>query len=302
MKFKQVLILHFVFVLSLTISFISNAQNTELNVETLLPNFPANGFLNVDKDGNLYASEYGVFTQIGGSGTRLYKISPHGKLLDSITSLSGPIGTLKDSKGNLYINNDNDTKRSIILKIDKEGNQTPFAEVKGWPIGMKIDKKGNIYLTNYNTPNIYKIDQTGLVSTFIKHDDFIGSAGIDFDSKGNLIIANFATAKVFSVKPNGKIREIAHLEDIVKQGWGIGHLTVLDDYIYATGIVVNKIFKISLEGKVEIFAGNGEGKTKDGSLMNAALNYPNGITSDKFNKILYISEYGPNGGIRKIQL
>jgi len=221
---------------------------------------------------------------------------------DSIVNLSGPIGTVKDSQGNLYINNDNNTKRSIILKIDKKGNQTNFAEVKGWPIGMKTDRNGIIYLTNYNSPEIYTIDKKGNVNVFVKDDKLIGTAGIDFDSKGNLIVANFASAAIFSISPKGKIKKIAELKDIVVQGWGIGHLTVLDDVIYATGIATSKIFKISLDGKVELFGGNGQPKQVDGDLKQASFNYPNGITSDKKNKILYISEYGANGGIRKIQL
>lgn len=284
------------------ISTYTQAQKNQPKVATLFADFPANGFMNVDEDGNLYISEYGVFTKTGGSGKRLYKTSSKGKLLDSITNLSGPIGTVKDNQGNLYINNDNDTKRSIILKVDKKGNQTNFAEVKGWPIGMKIDKNGVIYLTNYNSPEIYSIDKNGKVGVFAKNDELIGSAGIDFDSKGNLIVANFATAKIFSINPKGEIKKIAELKDIVVQGWGIGHLTVLDDDIYATGIAVSKVFKISLDGKVEVFAGNGKPETKDGLLKEASLNYPNGITSDKKNKIIYISEYGKNGGIRKIQL
>jgi len=290
------------FLCSLSLFFFITENTNAQKVETLINNFAANGFLNVDKEGNLYASEYGVFTKTGGSGTRVYKISPKGKLLDSITNLSGPIGTVKDAQGNLYINNDNNTKRSIILKVDKNGKQINFAEVKGWPIGMKTDKNGIIYLTNYNSPEIYTLDKKGKVAIFVKSDEFIGSAGIDFDSKGNLIIANFATAKVFSISPNKEIREIAELKNIVVQGWGIGHLTVLDDVIYATGIATSKIFKISLDGKVELFAGTGQPKQVDGDLKEASFNYPNGITSDKKNKILYISEYGKNGGIRKIQL
>lgn len=294
-------ILASLFLLIITSTFTQVKENQQ-KVETLLPNFPANGFLNVDKNGNLYASEYGVFTKTGGSGKRLFIINPEGKLLDSITNLSGPIGTVKDKEGNLYINNDNNTKRSIILKVDKNGKQTNFAAIKGWPIGIKTDKNGVIYLTNYNSPEIYTIDKKGVVSVFVKDDKLIGTAGIDFDSKGNLIVANFASAEIFSIDPKAEIRKIAELKEIVVQGWGIGHLTVLDDIIYATGIAVSKIFKISLDGKIEVFAGNGNPETKDGNLKEASFNYPNGITSDKKNKIIYISEYGLKGGIRKIKL
>lgn len=278
------------------------SQVNSQKIETILSNFPANGYMNVDNDGNIYVSEYGTFIKTGGSGKRVYKISPEGKLLDSITNLSGPIGTVLDAKGNLYINNDNNMKRSTILKVDKKGNQTKFAEVKGWPIGIKKDKKGKMYLTNYNSPEIFTIDKEGNVGIFVSDKEFIGAAGIDFDSKGNLIVANFTTAKIFSISPNKQIKQIAELKEIVVQGWGIGYITVLEDTIYATGIAVSKLFKITLDGKVELFAGNGKPKQVDGNLKEASLNYPNGITSDKKNKIIYISEYGAKGGIRRIKL
>ena len=291
------------FLLFLSFSFsLIGAQDNNLRLETFLPNFPANGFLQVDDEGNLYASEYGVFTQTGGSGTRIFKIAPNGVVIDTINNLKGPIGSLKDKLGNLYINNANDTKSSDILKINSLGQREVFSKVQGWPIGMKMDSKNNIYLTNYNSPEIYKIDEKGKVSVFVSHKDFIGSAGIDFDSKGNLIIANFATASIFLISPDRKIKTIAKLSDIVVQGWGIGHLIVLEDNIYVTGIAINKIYKIDLNGDVKLFAGNGEPKGNDGLLLDASINYPNGITADKKNKIIYISEYGRGGGIRKIQL
>ena len=53
---NQNLFIKFSFIIVFTFSV--NAQK----VETLISNFPANGFLNVDDDGNLYASEYGIFT------------------------------------------------------------------------------------------------------------------------------------------------------------------------------------------------------------------------------------------------
>ncbi|MEL6812136.1 MAG: hypothetical protein AAFP76_12460 [Bacteroidota bacterium] len=287
---------------SVVISHAIIAQQTHLKIETLIDNFPANGYVQVDTDGNLYVSEYGIFRGTGGSGTRVYKISPQGKVMDSITHLSGPMGTVKDEAGNLYINNDNNTKRGTILKIDKTGKRSDFSAVKGWPIAMKSNDSSTFYFTNYNSPEIYKMDLDGNVSVHVKNDDFIGTAGLDFDSEDNLIVANFITAKIFSISPQGNIKLIAHLEDIVVNGWGIGYITIVDDFIYATGIAVNKIFKVSMNGDVERFAGNGDAKGKNGYLLEASLYHPNGIAGDKKNRILYISEYAPKGGIRKIKL
>lgn len=274
----------------------------QTKIETVLPNFDANGAVSIDKEGNVYVSEYGVYVQTGGNGKRLFKISPKGKILDSINDLSGPMGSKKDSKGNLYVNNDNNTKRGIVLKIKPNGDKVKFAEITGWPSSMTIDNQDNLYVTNYNTGKINKVDTHGNVSIFSEDKRLLGGVGIDFDSKGNLIVSNFYTAKIFSISQNGKIIEIAELKDIVVQGWGIGYVAVVDDFIYATGIAVSKIFKISLDGKVVLFAGNGKATSVDGDLLTASLSNPNGIAADKKNKILYISEYGSKGGIRKIKL
>lgn len=271
-------------------------------VETLQPNFDANGAISIDKEGDIFVSEYGIFTQEGGNGNRLFKISPKGIILDSLNSLSGPMGSAKDSKGNLFVNNDNNMRRGVLLKVEPSGTKIEFAEISGWPSGMIIDKQDNLYITNYNTGKIDKVDSQGKVSILCNDERLLGAVGIDFDSSGNLIVSNFYTAKLFSVTKNGRITEIAEIKGAIVQGWGLGYLTVVDDVIYATGIAVNKIFKISLDGVVEVFAGNGTGKSIDGEALSASFSNPNGIASDKNNKILYISEYGPLGSIRKIHL
>jgi len=289
--------------ISITILILFNTNNyAQVNIETLLSNFSANGAVSIDNEGNIYVSEYGVYTQTGGNGKRLFKISPSGKMLDTINNLSGPMGSKKDSKGNLYINNDNDTKRGIVLKINPDGKRINFAEISGWPSSMTIDKQDNLYITNYNTGKINKVDSQGSVSVFANDERLLGSVGIDFDSKGNLIVSNFYTAKILSISKSGKISEITELKDVVVQGWGIGYIAIIDDFIYATGIAVSKVFKVSLNGKVELFAGNGKSASTDGELLKASLSNPNGIAADKKNKILYISEYGPKGGVRKISL
>ena len=301
-QFLKELLIFMLLISTITVKAQDKNSKTNLKIETLHFDFPANGAMSVDKEGNVYVSEYGIFTGTGGNGKRLYKMDSHGILLDSITNLSGPMGSVMDTKGNLYINHKNDTKSGTIIKVSSSGKQTEFAQIKGWPVGMNMDKNGSIYLTNYNSPEIYKIDKNGKVSIFVKDNQFIGTAGMDFDSRGNLIVANFATAQFFSITPTGTITKIAQVDNSVVQGWGIGHITVVDDYIYATGIAVSKIFKISLTGEVEWFAGNGEAKVVDGNLKEASLSNPNGIASDKKRKILYISEYGQKGGIRKIKL
>ncbi|WP_394750973.1 hypothetical protein [Spongiimicrobium salis] len=293
------------FLLALSYSGILLGQTQDhksIKVETLAPNFRANGAVSVDQDGHVNISEYGVFINTGGNGNSIFKLDASGKILDTISNLSGPMGTVTDANNNLYVNNDNNMTRGQILRISPEGDRKVFATLPGWPSGMAMDTQGTLYVTNYNAPRIDMIDAHGTVSTFAEDPRLSGCVGIDFTSKGELVVSNFYTATIFLINSKGVIKELVTLKDIVVQGWGIGYLTVIDDTIYATGIAVSKLFKVSLDGSYEIFTGNGKAESVNGILQSASLNYPNGISSDKKNKILYISEYGPGGGIRKIQL
>lgn len=299
------------YILSCSILFfclISNGQNFESGVsslpkvQVLHKDFVANGACSTDNMGNIYVSEYGIFEETGGNGSRLFKISPKGEIITTYKGLSGPMGSQTDSQGNLFLNNDNNTLRGVVVKIDNKGNKSDLAIVEGWPTGMAIDKNDMIYLTNYNLPRINTVTSDGKVELLIEDERLLGCTGIDFLSNDDIIVSNFIDAKIYRINKELEITEITTIDNITVQGWGIGYITVIEDEIYATGIAVNKIFKISLDGTYEIFAGNGDGETVEGNLLNAAINYPNGIASDKENKILYISEYGQKGGIRKIQL
>lgn len=271
-------------------------------VLTLFADFEANGAVSVDTAGEVRISEYGVFTQGGGNGTRLFTINENGHKAGEIAGLSGPMGSVIDRQGNLFVVNDNDTKRGRILRISAQGQRNEIAEVPGWPAGMTIDAQQNLYVSNYNSPFIHKVDQDGVVSQFAHDARLNGCVGIDFDSKGNLIVGNFYTATLMSVSPDGMVSEIATLPNVVVRGWGLGYLTVVDDVIYTTGIAVNKIFKVDLQGNVKVFAGGGDFGSRDGALMDATFRSPNGIAANKDLKVLYISEYGEGGGIRMIEL
>lgn len=273
-----------------------------LKVETVVSDFEANGAVSVDAEGNVFVSQYGVYVQSGGNGTKTIKVGPSGAVLRTLDDLSGPMGSVKDSKGNIFINNDNNTQRGIVLKIDKKGNRTEFAKLTGWPSGMAIDKNDALYITNYAAPRIDRIDSEGTVTTFAEDERLAGCVGIDFTNDGRLVVSNFFSATIFLIDQVGQITELVSMPEVIVQGWGIGYLTVVDDVIYATGIAVSKVFRVTLDGSHQWFAGDGVAKSVDGDLKTASLSNPNGIASDKKKKILYISEYGPGGGLRKIKL
>ncbi len=285
-----------------TLSCHGDGIDPDPEVGTLISNFAANGAVSVDRRGTIYVSEYGRFVNTGGSGTRIFKLSPHGKVLDTITGLSGPMGTAKDSKGNLFVNNDNNTVRGQVLKISPDDKREVVASIDGWPSSMTIDRDDNLYISNYTAPTVHKITPDGTISVYAEDPRLLGGVGIDLDSKGNVIVANFYTATIYKINKNGEISLITTIPDIVIQNFGIGYITVVNDVIYATGIAVNYIYRVSMDGTIETIAGNGEAAQVDGPLLEASFSNPNGISANKYRRTLYISEYTGIGGVRKIKL
>ncbi len=273
----------------------------ELKVETVVEEFLGNDAVTVDKLGNAYISEYGRFVNTGGTGTRVFKVTPGGEVSEFITGLSGPLGNAMDAQGNFYVVNANNTVNGEILKVAPDGTRSVLATIDGWPAGLTLDYKNNIYVSNFLTPTVHKITQNGEVSVYANDAKLAGGVGIDFDRKGNLIVGNYSSADILSINKEGSVSVITTIPDIVVNGFGIGYITVVGNSIFATGIGINKIFRISKSGKYEVFAGTGEAASVDGLLNEASFNAPNGISSDPYHKALYISEFGGTSAVRKIK-
>lgn len=290
-------------VLTTFISCSGDGLDPELEVKTIAAGFSTgNDAITVDHRGNIYVSEYGRFVNTGGNGTRVFKITPDGDVSDFITGLSGPLGNAMDFEGNFYVVNANNTVNGQILKIAPDGTRSVLATLDGWPAGLALDHENNIYVSNFLTPTVHKITQDGVVTVYGSDPRLAGGVGMDFDRKGNLIVGNYATSDILSIKPNGNVSLLANIPDIVVNGSGIGYITVVGNSIFATGIGVHKIFKVSMNGNIEEFAGTGNASVVDGPLKEASFNAPNGITADPYNRAIYISEYKGDNAIRKITL
>lgn len=300
---KQALVLFFLFGIStVLISCYGDGIDPDAEVETIVSDFAGNDAVTVDRQGNVYVSEYGQFVNTGGNGTRVFKVNRQGDVSEFRSDLSGPLGNAIDGQGNLYVSNDNNTARGDVLKIEPDGTRSVLATINGWPSGLTLDHKNNVYVSNFLTPTVHKITPEGEVSVYATDPRLAGGVGIDFDRKGNLIVGNFSTADIVSITPEGSVSLIATIPDIVVNGFGIGYITVVGNSVFATGIAVNKIFRVTLDGEIEEFAGTGEAAVVDGPIKEASFNGPNGITADPYGKALYISEFGGTGALRKIKL
>ncbi|AWX46306.1 hypothetical protein HME9304_03339 [Flagellimonas maritima] len=266
--------------------------------------FPANDGLHVNGKGTVFASNFGKFDSVKQkySGTKVFKIKRNGSISVKASGFEAPMGGVQDSKGNFYFNNENndDGISGVLVKIAPDGTSSQVGEIAGWPSGLAIDDYDTIYVANFNASTIHKVSPDGVISLLATDNRLFGCVGIDVDKEGNIITSNFYNANILKVTPQGEVSLIANIPDTTF-GFAIGYMTILDDYIYATGINENVIYKVSFDGTSEIFAGTGENSTTDGLLNEATFSQPNGIAADEKRKILYISQFD-EPGLRMIKL
>ena len=266
-------------------------------VETIavLPNASNDG-VSVDRRGRIFVSNAGQFGATGLLGTEVYRITRYGKVATAIDGLNGPLGSVTDRRGNLYVSNFND---GTIIKRDRRGQTSIFATLNGSGGGLALDRRGRLYAASYTGQAIYRIERTGEVTLFSDDPLLAGPVGISLDRRGRLYVGNFDDAKVLRLSRDGAVTVVADLAEIA--GGNIGYLTYSRGCIYATSLNVNMVFAVSPDGAVAALAGTGDFGSQDGSLATAQFALPNGIAAGRFGRRLFVSEYGsPN--LRMIRL
>lgn len=239
----------------------------------------------VGKKGKIYVSNAGDFGAGGLQGTTVYSIDKKGEVGTAVEGMSGPLGTALDRRGNLYVSNYN---TGAVFKKSKHGKLIQFSEIIGGG-GIAINARGEVFVASYQGKVIYKIDRRGNAEVF--SDDPLlagGPVGISFGKRGNLYVGNYDDGKVLKIDRRGNVTQIATL-DIA--GNHAAYLVYASGNLYSTSLFTNKIYKITLDGTVTEFAGSGEFGNQDGDNETAKFALPNGITTNKKQDTLYISEY-----------
>jgi gliding motility-associated-like protein len=240
--------------------------------------------LGSDRNGNIYVAD--------GFNNTIRKISPDGRVTTIAGILAGghadgpalnakfnrPWGVLLDNTGNILYVADKDNH--VIRKIDPAGNVSTIAgtvrtegatNANGTaakffsPENMVFDNDGNMYIADTDNHLIRKMTPAGEVSTF---------AGSGAPGKINAT----GTAASFN-KPIGLVLN-SHTGDIYVAEYG-NHL----------------IRKITPDGRVSTFAGNGLLGNANGTGESASFDRPYGLTIDHLDN-LYLSD--ANDVIKKI--
>lgn len=190
-----------------------------------------------------------------------------------------PSSLVFDNDGNMYVT---DTDNHVVRKVSPEGDVTTLAGtgtpgyVDGLgaqaqfnkPNSITIDSDDNLYVTEYAGHRIRKITLNGEVSTLAGSSERGYEDGLNVNSK-------FDSPNDIVFHPDGFLLVVDH-----------GN---------------NRIRKISLDGVVSTYAGNGDEIRLDGFATSASFNAPKGITVNS-NGDVYLSEYSSIRKIKDFQL
>ena len=290
----------------------------------------------VDASGNVYVADSGsnkirklspagVVTTLAGSGDR-------GSIDGTGTAASfyDPTGVAVDSAGNVYVADSGNNK---IRKVSPAGVVTTLAGSGGWgstdgtgtaasfsfPTGVAVDFSGNVYVAGDQDYKIRKVSPTGVVTTLAGNGswgstDGTGTAasfdypyGVAVDSSGNVYVADLDNYKIRKVSPGGVVTTLAG-----NGSWGSADGTgTAASFTYPYGVAVdssgnvyvadsynNKIRKVSSDGVVTTFAGNGWVGSTDGPGTAAGFNHPTGVAVDSAGNVYVADSW--NNEIRKV--
>jgi sugar lactone lactonase YvrE len=236
----------------------------------------------------------------------------NGVVTTFLTGLFYPQALVHDNTNTIYLS---DTSNNLVKKVN--ATTAAFTTLySGLTSGVAYDGSTYIYVTNYNTHNIYRINATtGAFITFAGTGSggsangtgtaasFSFPQGITYDSAGFLYVAdtNNSTIRKITV-PGAVVTTLAGLAGTTGSADGTGtaarfqfpYDVEYDGFgnVYVADSSNNTIRKIVVStGVVTTFAGlAGTSGSADGIGTAARFNFPNGVTCDGNNKLVYVTD------------
>ncbi|OOQ59933.1 T9SS type B sorting domain-containing protein [Mucilaginibacter pedocola] len=187
------------------------------------------------------------------------------------------------------------------------------------PAGMAIDKEDNIYVSDFTNHAIRKITPQGEVSSFAGNGgggrdngtgsqaSFYNPSGLAFGATGILYVTEQIGHDVRQITPS---REVSLLAGSGFPGKTDGYYEKSsfntpvdvaigpDGNLYVSEVQNRVIRKITPQGEVTTFAGNGIAAVSNGPLLQASFGSPQGLGFDSKGNLFVCDDY--SGVIRKI--
>jgi gliding motility-associated-like protein len=233
-----------------------------------------------------------------------------------------PTGLACDKAGNVYVadywNNKirKITPAGIVSTVAGSGAQGradgPAATASFYePTTLDIDKAGNIIVCDMSNSSIRKIGTDGIVSTiagngFPGFADGTGTAaqfdnptGLKVDASGNIIVADKSSNLIRKITPDGVVTTFAG-DGLKRTANGTGTAASFNapqniaidkaGNLFVAEYTASLIRKITPNGEVTTFAGNGVAASVDGQGTNASFNWPIDITIDDAGNLI-VADY-----------
>jgi len=293
----------------------------------------------VDSAGNLYVGDAnnntirkiapgGVVTTLAGTAGTCCS----GDGTGSAARFNGPRGVAVDAAGTVYVA---ETFGLHIRQVTAAGVVTtlagsfPAGNVDGPaanahfnnPEGVAVDAAGVVYVADTTSDTIRKIS-SGVVTTLAGFGGSVGSAdgeeqaarfslpfGVALDSNRTLYVADRNNNTIRKITPAGVVTTFAGLAGTSGSTDGTGSAArfgspagvAVDNagtaYVFDTGF--GTIRKITPDGVVTTYAGDGTYGNTDGTGNAARFSSQGGIAVDRATGVVYVAD-GLNNAIRKI--
>ena len=273
-----------------------------------------------------------VTTFAGGEPTGT---TPTPRLLDgpgAYALFDGPQGIIIDAERDLYVVEEtNHSVRKLLLEnvvTTEFGSEVPSADDDAFglagfrnPSGIVYDGKALFYVADAGNHTVRIVNKNGAVTTLAgkagspADDDGTGAdarfdtpRAVALDKNGNVYVADEGNHVIRKITPNGTVTTLAGSGQVAAidgkgkeaafntpRGIAVGP----DGNIYVADFGNHRIRRVTPDGTVTTYAGDGSSGFSDGAAEKARFAKPSGVSVDKDGRV-YIADFG-NNAIRVVQ-
>ena len=216
----------------------SAAKGVTLTLKKTYKGFQAPTGLAMDRDGNLYVSNW--------SGNSVTKVGAAGNYSTFADGMGSPAGLAFDQAGNLYVA---DYSRDIIYKVTPSGEKIIFVKELHTPTGITFNQAGDLLVSNRSSNEIVKITASGKIELVAK--GMRTPVGVAEDSDRNLYVTNYG-GNILKVTPEGAISTLS--THFGRPGVGID--ISRQNVIFAADNGDGCVRRLAPDGSTEIVADN----------------------------------------------